>query len=120
MPVNRKICGTVNLAASSAPAITELAIMNSALRILFAAMMRARCVGWLRNWISAYMGTLYRPANRLSSSRSPITRQCAATFKNSAALSGDETSCSPREAKYRSMANTLMPMAPSGTRPIST
>ena len=27
---------------------------------------------------------------------------------------------SPREAKYRSMANTLMPIAPSGTSPIST
>ena len=38
--------------------MTELAIMNSALRMLLAAMMRARCVGWLRNWISAYIGTL--------------------------------------------------------------
>ncbi len=44
--------------SSSAPAITELAIMNSALRMLLAAMMRARCVGWLRSWISAYIGTL--------------------------------------------------------------
>jgi len=34
---------------SSTPAITELAIMNSALRMLLAAMMRARCVGWLRS-----------------------------------------------------------------------
>ena len=38
--------------------MTELAIMNSAFRMLLAAMMRARCVGWLRSWISAYIGTL--------------------------------------------------------------
>ena len=48
----------VKPAFSSAPAMIELAIMNSALRMLLAAMMRARCVGWLRNWISAYIGTL--------------------------------------------------------------
>jgi hypothetical protein len=77
MPVNKKICGTVNPAPSKAPAMSELAIMNSAFRMLLAAMMRARCVGWLRIWISAYMGTLYRPANRLSSARSAITRQWA-------------------------------------------
>ena len=45
-------------AFSSAPAMTELPIMNSAFRMLLAAMMRARCVGWLRSWISAYIGTL--------------------------------------------------------------
>ena len=52
--------------------------MNSAFRMLLAAMMRARCVGWLRSWISAYIGTLYRPANRPAAARSAITRQCAA------------------------------------------
>ena len=35
-------------APSSAPASNELAIMNSAFKMLLAAMMRARCVGWLR------------------------------------------------------------------------
>ena len=73
----RKICGMLKPLLSSAPAISALAIMNSAFMMLFAAMMRARCVGALRNWISAYMGTLYRPAHRLSSSRSPMARQCA-------------------------------------------
>ncbi len=58
MPVNRKICGMVKPAPSSAPAMTELPIMKRALRMLLAAMMRARCVGWLRSWISAYIGTL--------------------------------------------------------------
>ena len=38
--------------------MTLLAIMNSAFRMLLAAMMRARCVGALRSWISAYIGTL--------------------------------------------------------------
>ncbi|MNT23528.1 hypothetical protein D3C72_1589490 [compost metagenome] len=58
MPVIRNICGTLKPAPRRAPALTELAIMNNALRILLAAMMRARCVGWLRIWMSAYMGTL--------------------------------------------------------------
>ncbi len=65
------------------------------------------------------MGTLYRPANRLSSARSSITRQCAPWSKKA-----DKPMISaagrPRDAKYRSIENTLMPMAPSGTRPIST
>ena len=56
--------------------MTELPIMNSAFRMLLAAMMRARWVGWLRIWIKAYMGTLYSPANRLRSARSSSTRQC--------------------------------------------
>ncbi len=32
--------------------------MNSALRMLLAAMMRARWLGGERSWISAYIGTL--------------------------------------------------------------
>ena len=87
--------------------------------MLLAAMMRARCVGWLRIWISAYMGTLYRPANRLSSARSAITRQWAGCATKAARPITSEAG-RPRAAKYRSMAKTLMPMAPSGTRPIST
>ena len=58
MPVIRNTWGMLQPAASRAPASTAEAIMNSAFRILLAAMMRARCVGWLRIWISAYMGTL--------------------------------------------------------------
>ena len=48
----------VKPADSSAPTPRLLTIMNSAFRMLLAAMMRARCVGWLRSWISAYIGTL--------------------------------------------------------------
>jgi len=64
------------------PASTALAIMNNALRMLFAAMMRARCVGWARSWISAYIGTLYSPAHSDSRNRSAITRQCAGSARN--------------------------------------
>ena len=45
-------------ADSIAPASSELAIMNSALRMLLAAMMRARWLFGARSWISAYIGTL--------------------------------------------------------------
>ena len=38
--------------------MTLAATMKSALRMLLAAMMRARCVGCARSWISAYIGTL--------------------------------------------------------------
>ena len=48
MPVSKNTCGTENPADNKAPASSALAIMNSAFKMLFAAMMRARCVGWLR------------------------------------------------------------------------
>ena len=50
--------------------------------MLLAAMMRARWLGIERNWISAYIGTLYKPANSDSSARSAITRQCAGAARN--------------------------------------
>ncbi|MNR49672.1 hypothetical protein D3C85_1690820 [compost metagenome] len=56
--VIKNSCGILLPADSSAPAITLLAIMNSAFRMLLAAMMRARCVGGLRSCTSAYIGTL--------------------------------------------------------------
>lgn len=40
-------------AAVSPIAINDETIMNSEFRMLFAAMMRARWLGWLRLWISA-------------------------------------------------------------------
>ena len=98
MPVKRKTCGTVKPAPSIAPASTELAIMNSAFRMLLAAMMRARCVAWLRSWISAYIGTLYRPAKSDSSARSAMTRQCAGCDTNAPRPCG-ATFGRPREAK---------------------
>ena len=119
MPTSRNTCGMLAPAPSKAPASTELAIMNSALRMLFAAMMRARCVGCARSWISAYIGTEYRPANSDSSARSAMTRQCAARARNCPTVSVAEAG-RPRAAKKRSTANTVMPMAPSGTRPMST
>ena len=93
--------------------------MNKAFRILLAAMMRARWLGCERNWINAYIGTLNRPANSDSSARSAITRQWAGKARNSRRPSVPADG-RPREAKYRSMANRLMPIAPNGTRPIST
>jgi len=42
----------------STPTRIALAIMNSAFRMLFAAMIRARWLGGERSWISAYIGTL--------------------------------------------------------------
>ena len=52
MPVNKKICGTVKPAPNKAPAMTELPIMNSAFKMLLAAMMRAQSHG------EAFTGTL--------------------------------------------------------------
>ena len=51
--VTRKMPGMLTPAAVSAIAISAETIMKSELRILFAAMMRARWLGWLRLWISA-------------------------------------------------------------------
>ena len=56
--VARNTSGTLKPAPSMALAPSALTIMNSAFRMLLAAMMRARSLGWLRNWISAYIGTL--------------------------------------------------------------
>ena len=115
----RKISGTEKPAPSIAPAPTELTIMNSALRMLLAAMTRARWLGWLRSWISAYIGTEYRPTLSASRPRSAITRQWAGAVMNCATVC-NATAGRPRDAKYRSIENALMPMAPSGTSPIST
>ena len=118
-PVTRKTSGMLRPAPSSRPAPSELTMMNNAFRMLLAAMMRARCEAGLRSWISAYIGTLNRPTNSDSRPRSAMTRQCAGCAKNcDSVISGP--SGNARDAKYRSTANTLMPMAPSGTRPIST
>jgi hypothetical protein len=57
-PTTRNTSGMPRPAFSSSPTPSELAMMKRALRMLLAAMMRARCEGWLRNWISAYIGTL--------------------------------------------------------------
>ena len=57
-PVTRNTCGIVKFSPSSTPTPSELTIMNSAFRMLLAAMMRARWLGCERSWISAYIGTL--------------------------------------------------------------
>ncbi|CAJ7684003.1 Uncharacterised protein [Burkholderia pseudomallei] len=51
--VTRKIPGMLTPAFVSSIAISADTIMKSAFRMLFAAMIRARCVGALRLWISA-------------------------------------------------------------------
>ena len=58
MASSMKIWGMVKPAPSSNPAITELAIMKIAFRMLLAAMIRARCEGCERIWMRAYIGTL--------------------------------------------------------------
>ena len=83
-------------------------------------MMRERWLGIERIWISAYIGTLYRPANSASSARSAMTRQFWPSAMNCVSVSAVSGWARPREAKYRSIENTLMPKAPKGTRPIST
>jgi len=93
--------------------MSALAIMNSAFRMLLAAMMRARWVAGVRNCISAYIGTENRPAKSDIRPRSIITRQGAPTATNCSTVSVAEAG-SPRDAKYRSTANTVMPIAPSG------
>ena len=52
-PTTRKSCGSVRPARSRPIAISAATIMKSAFMMLFAAMMRARCVGCARLWISA-------------------------------------------------------------------
>ncbi len=52
-PTTRKSCGKVSPASSSVFAISEATTMKSALRMLFAATMRARCDGSARAWMSA-------------------------------------------------------------------
>ena len=51
-------CGIDSPAANSATAIAAAATMKTALRMLFAAMMRERWRGSLRLWIRAYRGTM--------------------------------------------------------------
>ena len=58
MPVARNSPGIDTSMASSAIASPADATMNSALRMLLAAMIRERCVGSERSWISAYSGTM--------------------------------------------------------------
>ena len=56
--VTRKSSG-MEMPARSSPMTTPAeATMNTALRMLFAAMIRDRCDGAERSWISAYSGTM--------------------------------------------------------------
>ncbi len=57
-PTARNTCGMVQPRPSSSPTASALAIMNSALRMLLAAMMRARWLAGERSCTSAYIGTL--------------------------------------------------------------
>ena len=51
-------CGIVRPALSSSTETIADTTMNSALRMLLPAMMRERCVGAERVWITAYSGTM--------------------------------------------------------------
>jgi hypothetical protein len=57
-PVARNRPGMVSPALSRPIAIPAEATMNSAFKMLLAAMMRERCVASERSWISAYSGTI--------------------------------------------------------------
>ena len=57
--------------------------MNSALRMLFAAITRERRVGSERVWISANSGTMKKPENTAISPRSSSTRHAPGCAANS-------------------------------------
>ena len=92
--------------------------MNSAFRMLLAAMMRARWVGWLRIWIRRVHGhAATEPGDRPAAPGRPaITPVVGAAQEGGAAI----ISAPGGPRQNRSNGNTLMPRAPSGTRPIST
>jgi hypothetical protein len=73
--------------------------MNSALRMLLAAMMRARCSGELRSWTSAYIGTMKKPPNMPSISRSNSTRQTAGMASRASSSCGAAPASPVGEAK---------------------
>ncbi len=56
--VTRNSCGIDSPAANSPMATPAEATMNTALRMLLAAMIRERYAGSERSWISAYSGTM--------------------------------------------------------------
>ena len=117
--VTKNSCGMVSPAASRPVAASEATTMNTALRMLLAATMRATCERSARDWISAYSGTEYSPAERASSARSATIRQAPGAARNCASVPL-AIGAKAAEARNRSMANTVMPIEPSGTRPIST
>ncbi|MNC49389.1 hypothetical protein D3C75_985640 [compost metagenome] len=89
------------------------------MRMLLAATIRARCSAAERSCISAYSGTMKKPPNRPSPNRSNSTRRVPGACSSSVKASGAGGGMSG-EAKARSRPNTVRPMEPSGTRPIST
>ena len=57
-PATRISCGIDNPASMNPIEASAAATMKHALRMLLPAMMRERCCGSLRDWISAYRGTM--------------------------------------------------------------
>ncbi len=73
----------------------------------------------VRLWISANSGTRKKPANRPMPTRS-ITIRHAPGWRRKPPASSPVTGARPLRAKYRSSRKPVMPIAPIGTRPIST
>ena len=121
-PVTRKSCGIDEPGReqrrSRAPAD---ATMNSAFRMLLAAMIRERCDG-----LASAPGSARRAARCRSrrtapiSTRSAATRQCAGLGEERRRARRAESRAGPRLASHRSSANSVRPIEPNGTRPSST
>ena len=114
-------CGMVKCSTSSHTMASNAAsTMKPAFRMLLQAMMRARWLSALRDRINAYSGTMNRPPNTPISAQSsatsqpPLARNC---FQETTAA---PAACASGCSKYRSSRHTVMPIDPSGTRPIST
>jgi hypothetical protein len=102
-------------AAASAPQT-----MNSALRMLLAAMIRARCSGALRNWIRAYSGTMKKPSEEAERKQVEEHPPGIVQGEQSGQRQRRAAGSSVGEAKARSMPKSVRPIEPKGTRPIST
>ena len=118
--VTSRSCGIVRPPTfSSSTPTTAAATMNSALRMLFAAITRERCDGAVRVWISANSGTMKKPEKIAMPPRSNSTRHAPSCARNSRHGIAD-VAAAAGHAKYRSTPNSVMPIEPNGTRPIST
>ena len=96
-----------------------LTTINSALKILLAAITRARCCGSARCCNKAYSGTINKPPNTPINVKSVSTHQPKGVAKNC----GRFSSCAGSSAgllKYKLTPNNVKPTEPIGTIPSST
>ena len=96
----------------------EAPTMNSAFRMLLAPMMRDRVCGRARCCTVAFKGTTKNPPNMPMAARSNKVRHAPSSCRNAATPATGAVGCG--DANTQSSANTVSPMEPKGTRPIST